>query len=288
MDAIIDAMSQAIALRVTILADNVAAPPFLAEHGFSAFVEVRGADGRERAVLFDLGQGALFANAEAAGIELSRASEVVVSHGHYDHVDALPEFLARYPDARVHASDEVFREHYSLRTGTCRPIGLSVESRAALASVGRFMPVVGLSTIAGGAITLVGEIPRAHPLETPSPLLFEDAGCSVPDAVPDELFLVVDTPRGLAILTGCCHAGLINTCERARSVFPDRPIDAVIGGFHLAGVSRERMAATAAYLEGADVRLVVPCHCTGEEETLWLRDRLGQRVVPGSCGASVS
>jgi len=284
MDAIIDPMNQAIAVRVTILADNAAAPPFLAEHGFSAFVEARGADGREWAVLFDLGRGTLFANADACGIDLSRAAEIALSHGHYDHTDALSEFLARYPDARVHASSGVYRDHYSLRTGTCRSIGLSAESRAALSRDGRFVPVVVQTSIADGAIALIGDIPRAHPLEIPSPLLFDDLGCSVPDAVPDELFLVADTPRGLVILTGCCHAGLINTCERARSAFPKRPIDAVIGGFHLAGVSCERLEATAAYLEGAGVRLVVPCHCTGEEETVWLKSRLGERVAPGSCG----
>ena len=112
-------------VKITVLADNAATPPYRAEHGFSALVEAHREDGATDAVLFDVGMGALFGNAALAGVDLSRVTDVALSHGHYDHTDALGAFLERYPDARVHASTEVFRDHYSLRTGTCRKIALS-------------------------------------------------------------------------------------------------------------------------------------------------------------------
>ena len=194
----------------------------------------------------------------------------------------------RYPATRVHASAEIFREHYSLRTGACRAIALSDESRAAISALPRdqFRPFGKAASVPGG-IRLAGRIPRAHPLETPSPLLFGDPSCTVPDEVPDEIVLWIDTPDGLAILTGCCHAGFINTCEYVRAVSGIGEIHAVIGGFHLSNVGEERLRATAEYIERTGIRRVIPCHCTGEAEIEWLKERLGPAVTKGECGTAI-
>lgn len=294
-------MSDAV-FSVTILADNTAAEPFAAEHGFSAFLAHSGA---QAGALFDVGRGALLANAEAAGIDLASVADIVLSHGHYDHTDALSTVLERAPSARIHASAGILDGHWSARTGTLRPIGVSEENRSALAGpfAANFQPFRGetsfsptqLAVNAGespaaagnqthGRFHLTEDIPRFHPLETPSPLLFADAGGFVPDPVSDELALWAETPEGLVILTGCCHAGLINTCERVRTVSGIGTIRAVIGGFHLAGVSEERLTVTADYVRDNGIKLLVPCHCTGQAETDWLRVRLGETVEPGACG----
>lgn len=281
-------------LTVTILADDAAASPYRGEHGFSALVELgsRGTDatasGGPSQILFDVGRGALFDNAATAGVDLSRVGDVVLSHGHYDHTDALSEYLARFPRVRVHASADFFRQHYSLSTGTARSVGLSSENRATLAALpsGRFAPFRGETPIADGRVLLSENIPRVMPLEKPSPLLFADEAGSLPDAVPDELFFLTDTPKGLVILTGCCHAGIINTCERARALSGDRPIYAVVGGFHLANAGEARLAATADYIAARAIRRVIACHCTGNAEVGWLQDRLGAVVTKGGCGQS--
>ncbi len=264
--------------RITILADNEATPPYRAEHGFSALIEAWDEDGADPLVaLFDTGRGALFDNAAAAGVDLSRVTDAILSHGHYDHTDALPEFLARCPNARVHASSRVGREHYSLSTGTCRAIGLSDATRKALSLLpaGRFATFTGATAVADKRLGLVEDIPRVRPLEGPSPLLFADALCSAPDAVPDELALWLETDKGLVILTGCCHAGFMNTCEHVLDRASDARIRAVVGGFHLAGVDEERLEATAAYIDERGIGRVVACHCTGEAETAALSSRLG-------------
>jgi 7,8-dihydropterin-6-yl-methyl-4-(beta-D-ribofuranosyl)aminobenzene 5'-phosphate synthase len=288
-------MNEAGNVTITILADNAAAPPYRAEHGFSALVEIRAKNGNETngladdaasTVLFDTGMGALFDNAVTAGVDLARVTDVVLSHGHYDHTDALEEFLRRYPGVTVHASVDFFRDHYSVRTGNRRKIALSDGNRLALSKLadGGFDPFVGEAALANGRVSLASGIPRDHPLEIPSPLLFSDADCTVGDAVPDELVLWMGTARGLVILTGCCHAGFINTCEFARRLSGVDRIRAVIGGFHLAGVPEERMKATADYIRAHGIALVVPCHCTGNDEIDWLASRLGPVVSKGRCG----
>lgn len=271
-------MKQTKRARITILADNAASSLFTAEHGFSALIEAWDQDGAKPFVaLFDAGRGALFDNAAASCVDLLRVTDVILSHGHYDHTDALPEFLARYPTARVHASFRVVREHYSLSTGTCRAIGLSDATRKALSLLpaGSFATFTGATAVADKRLGLVEDIPRVRPLEGPSPLLFSDALCSAPDTVPDELALWLETEQGLVILTGCCHAGFINTCEHVLARSTHKKIHAVIGGFHLAGVDEARLEATAAYIAERGIERIVACHCTGEAETAALASRLG-------------
>lgn len=273
---------------VTILADNELPETqpkakLAAEHGFSAWIESAPGEPVFR-VLFDVGRGALFANADALGICLSEVSDIVLSHGHYDHTDSLPGLLSLNPAVRIHASADIFREHWSAKTGTLRPIGLSAENRALLAGPSFFRPFRGEGFIPRTVFRLTEGIPRNHPLEKPSPLLFADPKGTVPDPIGEELALWAETEQGLVILTGCCHAGLINTCERIRAVSGEKRIRAVIGGFHLAGVGEKRLEAVARYLRETGVSLVVPCHCTGAAETEWLSARLGTTVQKGYCG----
>ena len=283
-------------VTITILADNAASPPFAAEHGFSALIEAWDRDGGNPLVaLLDTGRGALFGNAAAAGLDLSRVTDVILSHGHYDHTDALPDFLSRHPDARVHASARIVQEHFSVSTGTCRAIGLSDATRKALSLLpaGRFGTFTGATLVADKRLALAEDIPRVNPLEEPSPLLFADALCSVPDTVPDELALWLETEEGLVVLTGCCHAGFVNTCEHVLARSGGKKIRAVIGGFHLAGVGEARLEATAAYILERGIDRVVACHCTGEAETAALASRLGgtsrkgDLVTKGAVGLAI-
>lgn len=274
-------------VTLTILADNLAEPPCTSEHGFSVLVE---SDGRR--LLYDVGRGSLFANAAACGISLAGITDLVLSHGHYDHTDALPAVLDALPSVRVHASAHIRDEHYSKRTGQCRSIGLSPQSRSVLDSLdsGRlFLYGSGTSDVfvMDGCCGLAFDIPRCAPEEQPSPLLFADMDCSISDEMNDELSVWIDTPAGLVILVGCCHAGLENTCEHVRILSGGRPLHAVIGGFHLAGTRPARMDATINYLRSQNLDHLVCCHCTGDAETDMLSFALGSAVKRGKCGMQI-
>lgn len=286
---------------ITILADNRAGEPYCVEHGFSAFLHVVPENGAEFSLMFDTGRGTLLANAEYAGVDLREARYLVLSHGHYDHTDAFTDVLELVPDIVVCANRTVDIAHYSLTTGTIRDVSLSAKTRSALACLPQNQKVlfdehIALSasgatainranTASLGAIKLAGNIPRQHPREAPSPLLFADHLGLIPDIVPDEIVLWFSTSSGLVILTSCCHAGFINTCDYVRKVSHMETIRAFIGGFHLNNEDPERLNAIRDYIIANRIPLVVPCHCCGDAEISWFSRELGEDIVqPGGAG----
>lgn len=230
--------------------------------------------------------GAIHSNAIILGIDLSKIKSIILSHGHYDHTDALSSVLLISPTTSVYASHSIFIDHYSMKTGTTRKIGLSEENKLTLSTMkpDQLHLFSGKTDLLDGKISLLEHIPRIDPLEIPSPLLFSDASSTTADLFPDELVLWFNTTKGLVVLTGCCHAGIRNTCEMVKELAPGFPLYAIIGGFHLAGVSEERLENTAVYFENENISVVIPCHCTGRKETLWLENRLCSRVTKGFCG----
>lgn len=276
-----------VTVELTLLADNTASPPFLAEHGFSVLLQVaEEGSGHVRTLLLDTGREVLFGNAELCGFDLSAVTDVALSHGHYDHTDALPLFLERYPETTVHASVGIFREHYSMSGGSCRIVALSAAARNALAKLDgqRLHLYSGTAEIAGGLVNLAEHIPQEHPLEIPSKFLFADPACLIPDTVPDEQVLWMRTKTGLVIVTGCCHAGFVNTCEHVRSLCPGVPLRAVIGGFHLGEAGSARLDSVCEYIRLHDIKTVVPCHCTGEAAIEHFHTALGGIVKAGGSG----
>jgi 7,8-dihydropterin-6-yl-methyl-4-(beta-D-ribofuranosyl)aminobenzene 5'-phosphate synthase len=292
---------------LTILADNRAEPPFSAEHGFSVLVSAVSAGGEELVVLFDTGRGRLIGNAALSleGASLPSARYLVLSHGHYDHTDALAEVLSLVPELAVCASRKVTMRHYSTSTGLVRDRSLSPRTRGIL---GRLPPERriffddGLSLfpagkaaeesggedlcaagpardVPRGLVNLAGNIPREHRTETPARFLFSDRLCTAPDSVPDEIVLWMESSAGLIILTGCCHAGFINTCEHIKRISGITSIYAVVGGFHLALCGAERLEEICAYVRLEQIRRLIPCHCTGEEESWYLEEQLGGGIV---------
>ncbi len=260
-------------LTATILSDNRAAAPLAAEHGFSVLLEwtekseSEGHDQGGSAVLFDTGRGTAFENAAALGLDLSRLTAVVLSHGHYDHTDALARVLELSPRARVYASAVIGRPHFSAKTGSIRDISLSASSRAALREreeSSLFTPVQGILPVVGTPFWVSAPIVRTASHEVPSPLLFSDAEGHIPDTMSDELVLYAPLSDGLFILTGCCHAGPENTLRHVRALSGVSSVHTFMGGFHLAGLPDERLGEALSTLR--TVSRAIPCHCTGEAE----------------------
>jgi 7,8-dihydropterin-6-yl-methyl-4-(beta-D-ribofuranosyl)aminobenzene 5'-phosphate synthase len=137
---------------------------------------------------------------------------------------------------------------------------------------------------------LTGPVPRVHPeknwgglgkVRTPEGL--------VEDTVPDDQSLVIETDSGLVVISGCGHAGVINTLEYARKAIKDAPVEAAIGGFHLFGASAENLSWTGARLREMGLQHFLGAHCTGIEAVFRLRESAGlgrDRCVVGAVGAS--
>lgn len=243
---------------ITVLAENrTTARGIVAEHGLALWVEA----GPHR-ILFDTGQGfAIEQNAKAMGVDLATATDIVLSHGHYDHAGGLEHVLNRVPRISLYAHPDAFCDRYSrqrggevVAAGASEPPDLS--GRVTLHPVSQPVQIT-------PDILLTGEVPRWTPFEDTGGAFYRDRACTRTDELPDDQAMAIATPRGTVLVLGCAHAGLVNTMDYVHHLTDGRPIHAVLGGMHLVNASDERIARSIEALCRYDVQVVCPLHCTG-------------------------
>lgn len=259
-------------ISITIIVDDRAGPSLMAEHGLALWVEAAG-----KRILFDTGQGgALLANAQKLGVDLSSADAIVLSHGHYDHTGGLAAVLPMAVRAKVYLHPSAYGPKYSVRQGADRFIGMPQGSISALseAEPGRVIRLFAPQEIAPD-IGLTGTIPRSNDFEEVGGSFYLDPNAEKPDNLEDDLALWTETPTGLVIITGCAHSGVMNTVRYILKLNRHKRISSLIGGFHLAGAEDGRLEKIADGLKGLSLSLVAAGHCTGERETEYLSKSLG-------------
>ncbi len=271
--------------RLTILCENTAGVPYgvIGEHGFACFVETD--DG---SYLFDTGQGfAIVQNALALGKDLRSISAIMLSHGHYDHTGGLPAVLQLTGDLDVYGHPDIFAERVWSAGGRSRFVGIPFR-RSYLESLGaRFRLGTEMTTI-GPGVFLSGEIPRRSSFEkgdTTMTAILPDGTKTHPDPLKDDLSLIVDSPKGLILVLGCAHAGMINIIEYALEKTGRDRIHAVIGGTHLGFSSDEQFEETLKVIDRYRIERIGVSHCTGLPRAAMLHAKLGERFFFGSAGA---
>jgi len=260
--------------RILDLVDNRAKERLLSEHGLSLLIEHR----TER-LLLDTGAGtALESNAAKLGVNLSGLTRIILSHSHYDHTGGLSRL---HPTCPVHVGEDIMVPSYSKQPEKpMHPLGMPEASVAALASAEQVV-TRGLMRIAEG-IWLNGPIPRTDPLEHLRGF-FYDAACTKPSHVPEEQALLTDDG---VLVTGCCHAGIINTVESFR-VHAELPrIRSIVGGLHLCWSSDGDIRRVAGYLRGLRLERLVLLHCTGDTASAFLAANMNCSVELGAAGRS--
>lgn len=248
--------------RITVLCENSVGPisGTLGEHGFSALIEPE----QGEPLLFDTGQGlTLLHNARRMNRDSSKVSRVVLSHGHYDHCGGLLPLVTECGPKQVHAHPGIFTPRFRLKdTGECYPIGMP-HSLAQLEAAGAAFSISKEYGEITRGIFLTGEVPRVTPYETGDRGLYCDCTGQDLDTTPDDQSMILETERGLVVLLGCCHAGLVNTLEHIAYLTGRRDIYAVIGGTHLGFCGQEQLEMTISALKGWGVQKVAASHCTG-------------------------
>lgn len=275
-------------LRVTVLSTQLADAGF-GEWGFAALVE---ADGHR--ILFDTGAhpDTVLKNVQELGIDLSNIEDVVLSHFHDDHTAGLmtlrQTLAKRNPDAlsRVHVGPGFFWSRPG-RTGEVNQ--MIAEKVQYEATGGRFVEEAKARQLYPG-VWFTGAVPRVHPehnwgppgkVQTPQGI--------TDDHVPEDLSLVIDTAEGLVVISGCGHAGIINTLEYAQRRIRRAPIYAAIGGFHLLELDDKDLNWTADQMRSLGVKNLLGAHCTGLEAVYRIRERAGlarKTCVVGAVGSS--
>lgn len=273
-------------IKITTLSDNTAAMRrgLLAEHGFSLYLEAG-----DTRLLFDTGQSVSAAhNAKLLGIDLA-AVPVALSHGHFDHTGGLAGILEKTGPRTVFCHPDVFAPKYGKMYGMERFIGIP-ESRADLERLGAEFNISKQARQIGECIWLTGEIPRITDYEKPENYLLVMDPIKRVDPLRDDQALVLETKKGLLIILGCAHAGLINTIEHARKITGKEEIAGIVGGTHLGfpegdkSAGKIRLTKTIRALKGYDIRLLAVSHCTGLEAAAAFFMEFGESFVFNNAG----
>ena len=271
--------------RLTILCENSVGVPFgvIGEHGFACHVETDRGD-----YLFDTGQGfGILPNALALGKDLRKIDAVMISHGHYDHTGGLPAVLKLRGRVPVHGHPDMFVERFIRFEGKRRDIGIPFR-RSFLESLGAdFQFGTGMTEV-GPGVYLTGEIPRKTPFEKGDAnmvALTADGRTVDPDPILDDLSMVVDSDKGLILVLGCAHAGMVNIIEHVMARTGRDRIHAVIGGTHLGFSSARQFEETLEAIDRYHIERVGVSHCTGLEKASLLHARLKERFFFGCVGS---
>lgn len=268
--------------HLKIVVDNQATMGLVAEHGLSIWIESNGCR-----ILFDTGQGqALRPNTEQTRSDPASAELLVLSHGHYDHTGAIDYVLQRNPAIGVFAHPFVLTQRYSIyRDCPPKDISMPEEQQLLLENLpdSQLHWVWAPVQIASGTY-LTGPIPRVHPLEDTGGPFFADPGGIHPDPITDDMAMWIETSRGLLVVCGCCHSGLINTVNYVRQASGKERIAGIVGGLHLKNAPAERLSATTDALREWNPDFMVPCHCTGDEAIVHFQENLPMEIIPGYAG----
>jgi 7,8-dihydropterin-6-yl-methyl-4-(beta-D-ribofuranosyl)aminobenzene 5'-phosphate synthase len=278
-------------LKITIIS-TMLAQRGLGEWGFSALIE---ADSIK--ILFDAGgrEKTVLENAKELNIDLSTVPTLILSHNHPDHtVGWLP--LRTYMKAlnesalsMTHVSQGLFDTRFS-STGV-ENRSKQKDSLLYTQTGGRVTVHNNLIEISPG-IFLTGPVPRPYPeknytLAGKIGKRKDPSGNLVEDIIPEDMSLVIRTERGLVLVSGCGHSGIVNTITHVQKSLQQQPLLAAIGGFHLLENTSEQIQWTAGHLKKSGLRYFMGAHCTGIEPIYQIREWVGLKrgeCIVGSVG----
>jgi 7,8-dihydropterin-6-yl-methyl-4-(beta-D-ribofuranosyl)aminobenzene 5'-phosphate synthase len=305
-------------------------PPPVAEHGFSALVNVINkhvqingeknniinedkigenitSNNNTYTYLFDTGvsKNGVVHNADIFGIDFNQIDGIILSHGHFDHFTGLVNILKRIsarqrPTAHldVFAHPDAFLRRWEIYPDGKRAKMPFLDERQLKQLGVKIYKNTGITFLPNEyspSLLITGQIPRKASFEKGYPFQYaenthEDHKKNLtPDPlVKDDQAIVINVKnKGIVILTGCGHAGVINTINYAKKITGVDKIYAVIGGFHLpadGGIYEEAIDSTLEELQKADPEYIVPCHCTGWKATNKIIDLMPEKFIQSSVG----
>lgn len=275
-------------IKLTTLSENTVgstARGLLAEWGLSILIEVE-----EQVILMDTGGGMVAANnAVALGIDLAKVSQIVLSHGHYDHTGGLRDILVKTGEVEVVAHPDIWAPKYARpEEEPERYIGIPFVKEE-LESLGASFMLSRKPVRLSDQILTSGEIPMKVEFESIDPQLYVREGdVWQPDELPDDRALIIKTEEGLVVVLGCAHRGVINTLKHAQELTGEERIYAVVGGMHLMVATEERVLLTIAALQEMGVKRVAASHCTGLPAACLLAQQLGESFTFNSVGTQLT
>jgi 7,8-dihydropterin-6-yl-methyl-4-(beta-D-ribofuranosyl)aminobenzene 5'-phosphate synthase len=272
--------------RITILSENLVGRLVgSGEHGFSAFIETDHGN-----YLFDTGGGRLVVeNSLVLNKDLRTVRKIFLSHGHNDHTGGLPHVLNLRGRVDVHVHPDLFSDRMAVR----KENGREVKRFAGMIYKKSYLEILGATFISNADFTevergifLTGEVPRKTAFEKPDPNLFREIeGKITQDILPDDQSLILDTEKGLVLIFGCAHSGIINIMNHAIDKTKKDKFHALLGGTHLDFLIPEQLEESIRSLKEMNVAKIGVSHCTGMRAASRLHQEFGDRFFYGCVGA---
>ncbi|MBU4055222.1 MAG: MBL fold metallo-hydrolase [Proteobacteria bacterium] len=266
----------------------------LAEHGFSAMIRTEEKHEKHTLLLdFGLSEDVAARNAKTLGIDLSEIEEAVLSHGHKDHFGGVLQLgkSIRKKNIPLTAHPSAFKPNrfIALKPGMKVSMPSPEETRfseAGFSVIKTDQP----KTLLKDHVLFLGEIPRQTPFEKGMPnAIFEQDGKETHDPLEDDTALVIHVKgKGLIIVSGCAHAGIVNTVRHAQRVTGISNVHAVMGGFHLTGpVFEPIIDETVAALKAIKPDYIIPTHCTGRKAIQAIESIMPEAFILNMAGTTL-
>jgi len=276
-------------MKITIICENtVGRRVGLGEHGFSAFIEMN-----EEKYLFDTGAGhSVVKNSLELNKNLRTLKKIFLSHGHFDHTGGLPEVLKLTGKVDVHAHPSVFLDRIHLIKENEKEIkkfvGLPYKKKYLESLGANFIFNTNFIEVEKG-VFLTGEVPRKTPFEKPDPVLFAEIDGKISqDVFSDDQSLILDSERGLILILGCAHSGMINIINYVTERTGKDKFYAILGGTHLDFLTPEQLEDSIKTLKKIKIERIGVCHCTGMRAAFRLQQEFGDRFFYGHVGSSLN
>lgn len=274
-------------IQITTLSENTAGRVnLLAEWGLSILIEAYGYQ-----ILLDTGLSFSAAyNAITLGIDLSHIDKIVFSHGHFDHTGGLLHILKMLScTVEVIAHPDIWALKYARRPEREEEyIGVPFPKEAA-ETLGASFNLTREPVWISENIVTSGEIPMTTEYEKIDPMLYvKEESEFKPDPLWDDQALFLKSEKGLVIILGCAHRGIINTIRHAQKLTEVESIYAVIGGTHLISASPQRMDSTIAELLNFGIQKLGVSHCTGLPASAILAHIFGEAVFFNNTGTRIN
>jgi len=265
----------------TLVEDTALDGSLLAEHGLSFWIEYG-----DKRILFDTGQSdILVLNAKTLGINLAEVNAIVLSHGHYDHTGGLSTILDIASKAKIYMHPSATEPKFSRKILGVKSIGMPRLAKKAVQK----RHVVWTATPAQifPGISVTGQVPRTNNFEDVGGAFFVDEHYQKPDELLDDQTLFIESAKGLVVVLGCAHSGVVNALDYISNLTSRNKIYAVIGGMHLLKASRIRISNTIEAFKKYEIQKIVPLHCTGRKAMGDLKNAFGDKCSFLSAGGQI-
>ncbi|MFJ8102124.1 MBL fold metallo-hydrolase [Lysinibacillus sp. NPDC096212] len=261
-------------MKITAILENSKSDKNLtAKHGLSLYIETE-----QMNIIFDLGPDhSYIKNAQALGIDLNKANAVIISHGHSDHIGGLRYLDEVNKHAPIYLSSNALESHW-LKIG---PYYHNVGAKVTIENFDNRMKFVDDDI----EITKGIHIISLDPTNEYTKNLYKGDKKKLDD-FNHEIVLVIESENGLVLFSGCSHHGIVNITKTITKKFPNKNINAIIGGFHLIGLPivntlgkpKEEVISIGNTLNEMKIDCIYSCHCTGEKGFSILKTVLKEKL----------